>query len=141
MIFLSTFHNSIDAKGRVVVPKEFRGVLEPKYNGFVVFRSHKLSALDCFSMQKMEELSQKIDAQYDTFATERDSLESAIFADAIIMKFDKDGRVVLPEALIKHAQLASEVAFVGRGSTFQIWNPQKFVAHQEQARKNLLDKK
>lgn len=135
-IFLSTFVNSVDSKGRVVVPKEFRSVLE-RFNGFVAFRSHKVQAVDCFSMEKMEELSQKIDSDYDHFSSDRDSLESAVFADASILRFDKDGRIVLPKLLLEHASIANDIAFVGRGSTFQIWEPKAFAIHQSEARKIL----
>lgn len=139
MIFLSTFVNSVDAKNRVVVPKEFRIVLE-RFNGFVAFRSHKLNAVDCFSMERMEKLSAKIDEDMDPFSTHRDSLESSIFADAVILRFDKDGRIILPELLTEHANIDQKVAFVGRGATFQIWNPELFKVHQEKARESLLKK-
>jgi MraZ protein len=139
-IFLSTYVKPVDLKGRVVVPKEFRLVLE-KFHGFVAFRSHKQDAVDCFSMERMEKLSTQIDESLDPFSIDRDSLESAIFADAVTLHFDKDGRVVLPEILLKHAQIDEQIAFVGRGSTFQIWNPDAFKEHQESVRKMLSNKK
>lgn len=138
-IFLSTFVNTIDSKGRVVVPREFRCVLDQS-NGFVAFRSHKLEAIDCFSMERMQKLSDQIDSTLDPFSIDRDSIESAVFADAISLRFDKDGRIVLPEMLIHHANIAKEAAFVGRGTTFQIWNPPAFQKHQNQIREALLRK-
>jgi|GEM_PF-80758 len=138
-IFLSTYINSVDSKGRVVVPKEFRAILE-NFHGFVAFRSHKVEAVDCFSMERMEKLSLQIDETLDPFSIDRDSLESAIFADAVTLRFDKDGRISLPEPLIEHAKLSNEVAFVGRGATFQVWNPKNFEQHQKKVRE-LLGKK
>lgn len=132
-IFLSTYTNTIDGKGRVVVPKEFRLVLD-HFNGFVAFRSHRVSAVDCFSMERMEKLSQQIDETLDPFSLDRDSIESAVFADAVTLRFDKDGRVVVPELLLEHAQVKDKVSFVGRGVTFQIWNPDLFGKHQKQVR-------
>ena len=136
-IFLSTFVNSIDGKGRVVLPKEFRAVVENEFKGFVAFRSHKLNAVDGFSMQRMEKLSQKMEEDYDPFSPQRDSLETAIFADAVTIRFDKDGRIVIPTNLLEHAKIDDKVAFVGRGATFQIWNPELFAAHQKEARSKL----
>lgn len=160
-IFLSTFVNPIDNKGRVVVPKEFRLVLD-KFHGFVAFRSHNSNAIDCFSMERMEKLSQQIDDNLDPFSIARDSLESAVFADAVTLRFDKDGRVVLPESLLGHAGIylsdgengeqvhikngdtkenknSQKIAFVGRGTTFQLWQPDEFKKHQDLARAKLLD--
>lgn len=128
-IFLSTHVSPVDSKGRVVVPKEFRVVLE-QFHGFVAFRSHKLGAIDCFSMERMEKLSAQIDEQLDPFSTDRDSLESAIFADAVLLRFDSTGRIILPELLLEHAQIDNKIAFVGRGATFQIWEPKNFDKHQ-----------
>ncbi|WP_342261842.1 division/cell wall cluster transcriptional repressor MraZ [Alphaproteobacteria bacterium endosymbiont of Tiliacea citrago] len=139
-IFISTFVNAMDVKNRVVVPKDFRAMLSD-YSAFVAFRSHKLNAVDCFTMKKMEELSEKIDRDYDGFSLDRESLESAVFADAVMLKFDKDGRVVIPDLLLQHANISNQIAFVGKGSTFQIWEPEAFKNHQETVRKKLLEKK
>lgn len=138
-IFISTFKNVLDVKKRVVVPKDFREILKDNA-GFIAFRSHKFNAIECFTMQKMESLSAKIDEMYDGFSLDRDSIESAVFADAIMLRFDKDGRVIIPELLLSHAEIEKEVAFVGKGSSFQIWNPSKFEIHQENARSILLSK-
>ena len=150
-IFLSTFVNPIDTKGRVVVPKEFRIVLEHSHS-FVAFRSHKFSAVDCFSMDRMEKLSSQIDQAMDPFSIERDSIESAVFADAVTLRFDKDGRVVIPQVLLEHAKIGDQdtnsqaqkneakIAFVGRGATFQLWNPDDFQRHQIGVRSKLLKK-
>ena len=139
MIFLSTFTNTIDQKGRVVLPKEFRIVLQ-NFNGFVAFRSHKLNAVDCFSMDRMEKLSKQIDDTLDPFSIERDSIESAVFADAVILRFDKDGRIIIPEALLKHAAIEEKISFVGLGATFQLWNPRAFEEHQNLVRAKLKNK-
>lgn len=149
-IFLSTFVNPIDNKGRVVVPKEFRIVLD-KFQGFVAFRSHNFNAVDCFSMERMEKLSAQIDETMDPFSTARDSIESAVFADAVILRFDKDGRVVLPEILLSHANIMNKdktaskednkIAFIGLGATFQLWDPAAFKMHQDQIRAKLLSEK
>lgn len=139
-IFISTFVNSMDIKNRVVVPKDFRAMLV-EHGSFVAFRSHKLNAIDCFTMQKMEDLSEKIDHDYDGFSLDRESLESAVFADAVMLKFDKDGRVVIPDLLLQHANISNQIAFVGKGSTFQIWEPDAFRNHQDSVRRKLFEKR
>lgn len=139
-IFLSTFKNVLDSKKRVVVPRDFRNILKDSC-GFVAFRSHKFDAIECYTMQKIEILSAKIDEQYEGFSIDRDSIESAVFADAVLLKFDKDGRVIIPELLLNHAKIKTNIAFVGKGSSFQIWDPSNFEKHQIAARKILFEKK
>ncbi|MBA4749284.1 MAG: division/cell wall cluster transcriptional repressor MraZ [Alphaproteobacteria bacterium] len=133
-LFLSTFVNKIDKKGRVSVPAPFRAALSQEpFQGFIAFRSYKYAALDCCGYARMERLSQSVD-DMAMFSDEQDSLTASIFADALQLPFDGDGRVILPQSLLDYAQIEDRVAFVGRGGTFQLWRPESFETAQEEAR-------
>lgn len=133
-LFLSTFVNRIDRKGRVSVPAPFRQALQGQsFHGLVVFRSYKFPAIDAFGFDRMEQLSASVDT-LDLFSDRQDDLTATIFADARQLAFDGEGRVMLPADLVAHAGLDDAAAFVGRGPTFQIWNPQSFRQHQDAAR-------
>lgn len=132
-LFLSTFVNKLDRKGRVSVPASFRLALTGQnFNEIIAFPSFKLPALEASGIDRMEEVSDRID-QLAEFSEDRDAL-SSILADAEPLAFDGEGRIVLPEALCKHAGITENAAFVGRGRTFQIWEPQRFQAHQQEMR-------
>jgi MraZ protein len=140
-LFLSTFVNKIDKKGRVSVPASFRGALSGQiFQGFVAFRSLKLEAIEGFGMDRIERLSKSFD-EMDLFSQEHEDWSASIFADAQQLAFDSEGRVSLTQAMIDHAHLKDQVAFVGRGATFQIWDPQRFQGQQEEARKRLRARK
>jgi len=133
-LFLSTFVNKVDKKGRVSVPAPFRAVLTGQsFAGIVAFRSYKFPALEGCGADRMERLSRSMD-DLDLFSQEQDDLAATIFADAHQLPFDSDGRIVLPEALAKHADISEYAAFVGRGAMFQIWNPEAFSHFQDEAR-------
>jgi MraZ protein len=139
-LFLSTFMNKLDKKGRVSVPASFRLALSGQaFQGLVVFRSYKFPAIEGMGMNRMEHLSQSVD-QLDLFSDTQDDFTATIFADSHMLPFDGDGRIVLPEILINHARIENNVAFVGRGATFQIWNGEDFEAHQEKARQRIQEK-
>jgi MraZ protein len=132
-LFFSTFVNKVDRKGRVSVPATFRAALEgSSFQGVILFRSFRLAALDGSGIDRMEELSARIDA-LDEFSEDREALAS-IFADAQQLPFDGEGRIILPEALSAHAGITETAAFVGLGRTFQIWEPQSFEKHQQELR-------
>ncbi len=138
-LFLSTYIHKIDKKGRVSVPASFRATLaKESFQGFITFRSYRLPALECLSQGRMERMSQSLDTM-DLFSDAREDLTAALFADAEPIPFDGDGRVVLPRALLEHIGVNEEVAFVGRGATFQMWLPETFATHQEAARKRLQE--
>ncbi|MCP4923646.1 MAG: division/cell wall cluster transcriptional repressor MraZ [bacterium] len=135
-LFLSTYLNKVDKKGRTSVPAPFRATLtrEPlAAETLVLFRSYKFPALEGCSLNRMQRLSESVET-LDLFSDTQDDLSTAIFADAHELKIDGDGRIMLPEILCSHAGIDGKVAFVGRGGTFQLWNPGTFEEHQELVR-------
>lgn len=139
-LFLSTFINKLDKKGRVSVPASFRLALSGQaFQGIVAFRSYKLPTIEGMGMDRMQRLSDSVD-QLDLFSDAQDDLTATIFADSQMLAFDGDGRVILSQLLLDHAQIKETVAFVGRGTTFQIWNPEAFERHQQEARKRVQEK-
>lgn len=132
-VFLSSFVNKIDKKGRVSVPASFRAVLGEGAPGIVAFRSLQNESLEACSVAHLELLSaslEKLDLPPETF----ELIETTIFGGSVQLPFDSQGRISLPPALAKAVGIADEVAFVGRRKTFQLWNPAKLEAHDAQAR-------
>ena len=122
-LFLGRHIHRIDRKGRVSVPAAFRTALSGHLeHGIVAVPSFKLPAVDCYSMEKLEELSQQVD-HLPTFSEERDDFGAALFGNAIQLPLDGEGRIVLPETIISHARITDAVAFLGGGKTFSIWEP------------------
>lgn len=140
-LFLSTFVNKLDKKGRVSVPASFRLLLaDQPFQGIVGFRSYQHPAIEGMDMARMQRLSDSVD-KLDAFSEAQDNLTATIFADSQLMAFDGEGRVILPPLLLEHAQIKDNVAFVGRGPTFQLWDPDLFAQHKEKARERVQDTK
>ena len=136
-LFLSTYINKIDKKGRVSVPASFRAALKGEdFKGIIVFQSHKNKALEGWSSSRIEQISESLD-NYDVFSEEQDYLTTAIFSESQELGFDKDGRITLPQTMIDYLGTTEHVAFVGLGKTFQIWNPTDLDAHKEKSRTQL----
>jgi MraZ protein len=134
-LFLSTYLNKVDRKGRVSVPASFRAAIaNQSFSGIVLFPAINTRALEGSGIERLEELSSRIDGLAE-FSDERDAL-SAIFAEAQQLPFDSEGRVILPPELCEHAGIVLEggAAFVGFGRTFQIWEPGRFERQQQERR-------
>ena len=57
-MFLSSYENKIDKKGRVSVPATFRSHLSSMgYNGFISYPSFNHSALEACSQERIEKIS------------------------------------------------------------------------------------
>lgn len=132
-LFLSTFVNKVDRKGRVSVPASFRNALVGQnFAGIVAYRSFKTAAIEGSGIDRIEEMTARLDT-LDQFSEEYDSL-SALFAEVQQLPFDSEGRVVLPEEFATHAGISESAAFVGLGRTFQIWEPEAHKRHQTEMR-------
>ncbi len=140
-LFLSTYTNKVDKKGRVSVPASFRNALADQlHHGVVAFASSQHSCLEGFDWAKMDEISERMD-HYDLFSDEQDDLATTIFGESVQLLIDGDGRVVLPAHLMEAAQITSEATFVGLGRKFQIWSPKMFERRKMQARNSVQDRK
>lgn len=136
-LFLSTYVNKVDKKGRVSVPAPFRAVLAPQaFQGIVLFRASARPCLEGFGMDMMEDLGQRLD-RFDLFSEAQDDLAAAIFAGALPLPFDGEGRIQLPPDLAEHAAIGESAAFAGMGRKFQIWEPRALEARAKAARENV----
>jgi transcriptional regulator MraZ len=127
-MFLSTYVNKVDRKGRVSVPATFRTALSgQRFPGIVVFPSYKYPALEANSIDWMEELASRLDT-LDKFSDEHENLEM-LFASSRELPLDTEGRIALPPDLAEHAAVTDSVAFVGVGRNFQLWEPTRFAEH------------
>jgi MraZ protein len=127
-MFLSTYVNKVDRKGRVSVPATFRTALAAqRFPGIVVFPSYKYPALEANSLERIEELIARLDT-LEEYSDEHENL-GMMFAAAQRLPFDPEGRIGLPPDLAERAFIADSVAFVGLGKSFQIWEPSRFAEH------------
>jgi MraZ protein len=144
--FLGTHQNRLDAKGRVSVPAAFRASLRALSgetgNGaaaLVLRPSHKHPCIEAWPAAVFDALANPLD-RLDLFSEEHDDLAAALYADAFPAECDKEGRIVLPEALVAHAGLTDAVVFMGLGRTFQIWEPGAAARRRAEARERARER-
>ncbi len=134
-MFLSSFVNKIDKKGRVSVPATFRSHINTLgYNGFISYPSFNNSALEACTQDRIEKLSNTIDS-LNPFEEKRDYFATSVLSESENLQFDTEGRVSISQKLLNHAKIKNNVLFVGLGKTFQIWEPRNFDKFKTFARK------
>jgi MraZ protein len=144
-LFIDTFVNRIDKKGRVSVPATFRAALATSnalgqnFNGIVALPAFRYDALQCAGIDWLQNLVEQM-GKVDLFSDVHDDLSTTLFSDTKQLAFDGEGRIGLPEMLLDHAKLGDEAAFVGRGEIFEIWHPKTFAEHRAEARRRALEK-
>ena len=140
-LFLSKFKNKIDVKGRVSIPASFRNILLKDISQkMFCYPSLDAQAIDAGGQSLSNEIYALMD-NLDPYSDERDYLSTALFGLSEELKIDNDGRVILSDALIDHAQIKDEVTFVGLGEKFQIWEPLRFESYLQQAQKKVKEQR
>ena len=140
-LFLGTTTNKVDAKGRVSLPSDFRALLKDQNTVIVAYRSFITNCIEGCTAERMETIFAEIEKSHDPFSEEQDELTNLIFADAQEFNFDSTGRILLTEKLLKHAGINDKAVFVGKGSTFQIWTPEKWEKEEALMREKALIKR
>jgi len=134
-MFLSSYENKLDKKGRVSVPASYRSYLSNLgYNGVICYPSFNHQSIEAWPQDRIEKISNTIDS-LNPFEEKRDFFATSILSESISLQFDSEGRISLTTKLLKHAKIKNSMLFVGQGKTFQIWEPATFEKFKVNAKK------
>ena len=136
-LFVSSHPCRIDGKGRVAFPLPFRNAIASRESkGVFLYRALKEDTIEGVTAERMDEMSAALD-QYGSDSEERAALERAIFGNAVQLQYENDGRCSLPKALLEQVGITDDLVFVGRGETFQIWEPSALAKKDDELREKL----
>lgn len=120
--FLGTVEQKLDRKGRISIPSPFRAELAKQDTDELVLRpSHQHPCVEAWPRPAFDRMAAQM--RFETFSDDADDMETVLFALSHPTRPDAEGRLTLPAHLAEHAGLTDGVAFVGRGATFQMWEP------------------
>lgn len=116
-------YNSVDDKGRVVIPMRFRSLLGER---FMMTRGFD-GCIFVFTMDLWNQLSQKFDAA-PLFDRNKVKLQRFLFSHAQEAQPDSQGRVAIPQELRAWASIEpnSEVVIVGCTNWVEIWSRKRY---------------
>ncbi len=129
----------VDAKGRISVPAAFRAIIaRDGLDALHAYPALDTPALDCGGSRLLQEIDQIL-ALLPPASSELDLAAMHLLGESETLKFDGEGRIMLPERFKRHAGIAGAVTFVGLGYKFQIWEPARFEAHLQAAKAKVRD--
>jgi MraZ protein len=127
-MFLGEYAHTIDDKNRLTLPARFRDSFA---DGGVVTRGLD-GCLNLYARGAWEEVVAGRLAELDPLSEETRLMNRYFFAGAADADPDKQGRIVLPPALLKHARLGREVVVAGVYDHLEIWDRPAWETHLEQ---------
>jgi MraZ protein len=139
--FVGTHFGKLDRKGRISVPAPFRAEMEAAGVTQIAFRvSHQLPCIEARSRAEFERIVESI-RRLDSYSEEREAWEAGFISVTEMLRFDGEGRLVLPESMIGAVGAAESVAFLGKSDRFEIWEAEAGKAHVAEALAQVREKR
>ncbi len=127
-MFLGEFQHSLDDKGRMVLPRKFRGGLAA---GCVITKGQD-RCLYIFAQDRWDEEVVPVMRLPRTNRRAR-NFSRTFFAAAADQEPDRQGRIAIPQGLRDYAGLSGEVVVVGVADRIEVWDPEQWISISEEA--------
>lgn len=123
------YQNSIDDKGRLLVPAKVRNEIA----GTALYVTRGVEkALWLFTPEEWAKFSQGIMNSLSTLSSKARMIQRRIIAPAQELNIDKAGRINLPPSLMEHAGLDKECVLLGLGRRMEIWDSAAYNAYLDE---------
>jgi len=114
-------------------------LIEKGMQQVVAFPNFKLPCIECCDWNYINAVEEVV-SDMEQFSDDMDDISSLILAEATPLPWDSTGRISLPEDFADHADIHGSATFVGKGKTFQIWNPEVYKAHKAEQLKRARER-
>ena len=128
---LGEYRHSIDDKGRIIIPSKLRNDLG---NNFIITKGLD-GCLFIYSQNEWSNIINKYKNLPDT--KDKRSFMRIFLSGASICDYDRQGRINIPQALIKYASIDKECVIVGVFDRLEIWSIESWDAYVDDNSSNL----
>ena len=115
-MFTGEFNHTLDSKNRIFIPSKHR---EELGEAFMAVRSIRESCIKVYSMEEWDNFLRPI------MELPRKTSEATLrflHRNATQVTPDSQGRILLPQGLVDHAEIVKNAVIVGCGSYAEIWS-------------------
>lgn len=126
-LFLGEYSHRLTEGNRLALPKKIRAEIS---GDEVILAAGFESCIAGFDRKMWEEIAKK-QLEVPLYETRGRVLRRQMFANAMILPIDSQGRVVLPQSLTNWAGIKEEVTVIGTGDHFEIWDNSKWQEYSK----------
>ncbi len=120
---------TLDAKGRMSIPSRYRDALQVQAEGRVTLTKSPDGCLLLFPRPEWERFREKVAA----LPMEAMWWRRIFLGNAMDVELDGSGRVLVSPELRSAAALEKDVALLGMGAHFELWDSQMYAAKEAAA--------
>jgi len=128
-MIIGQYVSKLTDKDRVSVPKKFRDELG---NDLIVARWYE-NCLVLVTKENWKLIQSRLIGTTKTVIEPVRDIDRFILGSAYEIELDAQGRFVVPELLINHAELTEDVVFVGLLDRVEVWSKQLWESLEEQS--------
>ena len=124
MSYLVGHYNcKLDAKGRVLVPSEFKEQLGDQVaEGFVLRPGLHAHCLELYTKQDWNEVQDQLRAKFSQFNKKQEAAMRRYDAGSRFVKLDASGRLLITKDLIEKASLTKDIVITSVTTKMEIWD-------------------
>ncbi len=123
---------TLDSKGRLAMPARHREVLQVRAGGKLVVTADSSSCLLIYAAPDWEPIQEKL-MGLSSFNPRTRDLQRLLVGNASDVEMDAAGRILIPAPLRKFVGLEKDVALVGQGARFELWDESKWGEQMERS--------
>lgn len=123
--------NGIDAKHRLSVPAQIRETVESRsqQRSIVLAPAEHAPCLIGYDLTYFDELKQQLNTRFaGDFGPGRSATARSLFGMADVVRYEENGRIILPSILKEVGELKKQALFLGAGDYFELWSPELLLA-------------
>ena len=120
--FTGEYNYSLDDKNRVNIPAKFRRALGPESRTFVVTRGFD-ECLILYPSIEWKRVEEQLVRLSSLKVRDRGFIRS-IVRHATYIQFDTQGRISIPDNLVKYSYINKKVTIIGMINKIELWNPE-----------------
>lgn len=124
---------SLDSKNRIAIPAKYREILQVNYDNKFVITLESDKCLLIYPAHIWSEVRNKVQNLPNSVHPLVKSYQRLVLGHAEDVEIDKAGRILLPATLRKMTGLEHELALVGMGNKFELWDKTKWDVETSQA--------
>ena len=131
MELLGKHYNSLDAKGRLIIPAQFRENLAETDSATLVVTNDVFDKCICaYTASQWKDLVDKVKPLPQSSDAVKYYMRRVI-GSAVKCGLDKQGRILISPALRKDAGLNNEIVLIGLENRIEIWDTAEFEGATE----------